>query len=361
MKLGVAKAKAARVAFVKRNLQIALPGALAGEPDQIARAVEPGDAGKAAARELERMTALPAAQIENAVVALDPGAADQQFDLLCGVAIVLDHVAVGFEIERVEQGAPPIRRQMAFEVGHRAQSPRADPPSLLGTLRLGAGSAPARAGRIPLVFLLILATPRTSFEHQKRRLPDQGNRRGAASLAKQRRSPDRSRPDGARRTRRSDGRLSTCCRWSRCANRFRMIAESSGSAGANNACRREVRNIRLSFQDGFGKRRTTIAARRAVGVRRAIAGDAPAPPHRVQRRQIHRAGRSSIVPRRAPVARSTTTSWRSPSGNASCRIRRFGAAVIASIRAPRGISIAVVRKGALGACPQAARATTCRR
>ena len=53
MKLGVAKAKAARVAFVKRNLKIAFPGALAGEPDQVARAVEPGDAGKAAACELE--------------------------------------------------------------------------------------------------------------------------------------------------------------------------------------------------------------------------------------------------------------------------------------------------------------------
>src|SRR5271170_1365543 len=53
MKLGVAKAKTAGVAFVKRNLKIGLPGALAGEPDQIARAVEPGDASKAAARKIE--------------------------------------------------------------------------------------------------------------------------------------------------------------------------------------------------------------------------------------------------------------------------------------------------------------------
>ena len=53
MKLGVAKAKAARVAFVKGNLKIALPGALSAESDQVARAVEPSDAGKAAARELE--------------------------------------------------------------------------------------------------------------------------------------------------------------------------------------------------------------------------------------------------------------------------------------------------------------------
>src|SRR5271155_573696 len=63
MKFGVAEAKPARVAFVKRNLKIGLPGALAGEPDQVARAVEPGDASKAAARKIERMAALTTAQI----------------------------------------------------------------------------------------------------------------------------------------------------------------------------------------------------------------------------------------------------------------------------------------------------------
>jgi len=60
---------------------------------------------------------------------------------------------------------------------------------------------------------------------------------------------------------------------------------------------------------------------------------------------IYGAVRSSIVPSRAPVAKSRTKSWRSPSGNTRSRIRRFEPAVIASIRAPRGISTAVGAKG----------------
>ena len=125
------------------------------------------------------MAALTAAQIEDSIVALDTGAADQQVDFLRGVAIVLDHIAVGFEIERVEQGPPPIRWEMAFEIGHRAQSPRADPSSVVSTLRLRAGW-PGRVGRIPLVFRFILEPP-NFFRASKKRLPDQGNRSEAAS------------------------------------------------------------------------------------------------------------------------------------------------------------------------------------
>ncbi len=197
MKLGVAQTKAPRVTLVKRDLQAALPGALAREPDQIARAVEPGNAGKAAPGEFERMTALAAAQVEDAVVALDPGAADQQVDLLRGVAVVLDHIAIGFEIERVEQRAPPIGWQVAFEVGDRAQGTRADSPALLDTFATAiGGSSIAGAGANGPHAAGLSAHPRhppVRRGHQKRRLPDPGNRRRAA-FSPTAATPDRNRP-----------------------------------------------------------------------------------------------------------------------------------------------------------------------
>src|SRR6516164_1826909 len=70
MELRVAETKAPGVAFMKRDLQVALFGALAGEADQIAGSIEPGDMRKSALRKLERMSTLPAAQIEDAIVAL---------------------------------------------------------------------------------------------------------------------------------------------------------------------------------------------------------------------------------------------------------------------------------------------------
>ncbi len=119
VKFAIAKPEAARVAFMEGDLQISLPGTLAGEADQIARAVEPGDALKAAARQFEGMPALAATQIEQAIVALKPGAADQEVDFLLGVAVVLDNIAIGFEIERIEQRTPPLRGQVPFEIGYR--------------------------------------------------------------------------------------------------------------------------------------------------------------------------------------------------------------------------------------------------
>ena len=53
MKVTIAEAKPPRIAFVKRDLQVALLGALAGEADKIAGAVEPGDIRKAPAGELQ--------------------------------------------------------------------------------------------------------------------------------------------------------------------------------------------------------------------------------------------------------------------------------------------------------------------
>src|SRR4051795_889459 len=87
MKVTVAEAKPPCVAFVKRDLEVALLGALAGQADQIAGAVEPCDIGKASVCELERMAPLTAAQIEDAVIALKPDTADQQVDFIGRIAV----------------------------------------------------------------------------------------------------------------------------------------------------------------------------------------------------------------------------------------------------------------------------------
>ena len=57
-------------------------------------------------------------------------------------------------------------------------------------------------------------------------------------------------------------------------------------------------------------------------------------------RQFHGGVCNSIVPRRAPVVRSMIRSCRPPSGSASASTRWSVPAVIASMRTPRGISIA---------------------
>ena len=180
IEFAVAEAKIARVAFVKRWLLLGLLGALAREADQIARAIEPSNALKTAPRQLERMAPLPAAQIENAMVRFQPGAGDQQIDFFDGVALVFEYVAVGFEIEGVEQRAPPIGRQMVFKVGNRTRCPGAVAPPLarLGTVQSGdadlsgpqGGGLPAHAPA-PLTFI------RTS----KKRLPISRNRQRTAS------------------------------------------------------------------------------------------------------------------------------------------------------------------------------------
>src|SRR5215469_16095856 len=138
MELRVAEAEAAGVAFVKRNRKVTELGALAGETDQITRAVETGNVRKAAPCQFERMTALSTAKIEDAVVALEPDAADQKIDFSGGIAIVLDHIPVGLEVKRIEQGAPPIGGQMTLEVRYRAQRPPTDAPIRLCVFQQGA-------------------------------------------------------------------------------------------------------------------------------------------------------------------------------------------------------------------------------
>src|SRR5215472_11366386 len=103
---------------------------------------------KAALRQLERMAALPAAQSEDTIVALQSDAADQEVDLVAGVAVIFDNIAIGFEIEGIEQRAPPIRGQMPLEVRDRPQRAGADAPVLLRVFRARAGAGRLRlAGR----------------------------------------------------------------------------------------------------------------------------------------------------------------------------------------------------------------------
>jgi hypothetical protein len=68
--------------------------------------------------------ALPAAQIEDPVRALQPGAPDQEIDFLLGIAVILDHIAVGFEVKRIEQGTPPFRGQVPLQIGNGAKRTR---------------------------------------------------------------------------------------------------------------------------------------------------------------------------------------------------------------------------------------------
>src|ERR1700680_1933666 len=95
------------------------------------------------------MTALPAAQVEDAVVALEPDAADQETDFISSIAIVFDNIAVGFEVEGVEQRAPPVRRQVTLEIRNRAQCSRAAASVLLRIVKTGivrAGAPRVRLG-----------------------------------------------------------------------------------------------------------------------------------------------------------------------------------------------------------------------
>jgi hypothetical protein len=95
---------------------------LAGEPDQVARAVDAHDVLEAAARQLDAVAALAAAQVEDGIVARDAGRCDDEVDLAARVVVVLDHVAVGFHVQRVEQLAPPLLGQMRLEIADGAKT-----------------------------------------------------------------------------------------------------------------------------------------------------------------------------------------------------------------------------------------------
>ena len=204
------------------------------------------------------MAPLTAAQVENAVVALEPDAADQQVDFIGRVAVVLDDVAVGFEVERVEQGAPPVGRQVTFEIGDRAQRTGADAPVRLGIVEIRAGRAgvgqvslggrPRTVGFLPHVDL-----PRLSG-NQKSGFPLRGTAEQECLVGWH--QQHRSRPLA---------RAGVGIRWSvasverayvngRAGQRRRGAhgrSKTSFSGLANSGSRREVRNKCLSFQGGI--------------------------------------------------------------------------------------------------------------
>ena len=343
VKVTVAEAKPPRIAFVKRDLQVALLGALAGQADQIAGAIEPGDIGKAAAGELERMAPLTAAQIEDAVVALEPDAADQQVDFIGRIAVVLDDVAVGFEVEGVEQGAPPVGRQVTFEIRDRTQSSRADAPVRLGMVeiragRAGVGQVSLGGGPRTVGFLPHIDLPRLSG-NQKSGFPLKGEPPSKNVLS------GGSNGIGAGRWRdlewASGGQWPA---WKGLRERScRPAAARSAWSLKNSVPAWRTAEVGEKFGINASAFKAAFSARRNYSGRAAIRPvwdiTAASDPRTKAESRLHGTGCNSIVPRRTPFARSMTTSCLPPSGSASARISRSGPAVIASMRAPRGMSI----------------------
>src|SRR6185312_13068372 len=87
VKAAFGHAEPARIAFMEGSGEAALARPLARQPHEIARAVDAGDLLEAAPGEFESMPALAAAEVEDAVVGLEPDAAHQQVDLLHRVAV----------------------------------------------------------------------------------------------------------------------------------------------------------------------------------------------------------------------------------------------------------------------------------
>jgi hypothetical protein len=71
------------------------------------------------------MTPLAAAEVEYAVVRRKIDAGDHRVDIRLGVCRVLEDVAIGFEIEIIEDLMPPVGPDMALKVGDRADRTRA--------------------------------------------------------------------------------------------------------------------------------------------------------------------------------------------------------------------------------------------
>lgn len=124
-----------------------------------------------------------------------------------------------------------------------------------------------------------------------------------------------------------------------------------GSAGANNTKREEVRQNWHGFQgDILAEFEFSVRGLRSCNPSGsgALLTIAQMPNCKVQG-----AACKSIVPSLMPVDKSMIRSCRPPSGRASASISRSVPAVIASIRAPRGMSIAAAAscRPALGGGP----------
>src|SRR5690606_18820736 len=111
-----------RVTFLEDDLKAFTLGTLARKADEIAGPVDTSDIPEAAPGQLQAMTALPAAQVEDRAVRVDRGGRHDEVDLAPGVLDVLDDVAVGLHVEGIEELAPPLLREMRLEIGDGAQA-----------------------------------------------------------------------------------------------------------------------------------------------------------------------------------------------------------------------------------------------
>ena len=113
------QARVAGVAFLEQHLQALALGALLGEPHQVARAVEAHHMLEAAPGQLQAVPALAAAQVKDMAVRLHRRRRDDEVHLAARVLQVLDHVAVGLDVEGVEELAPPLLGKVRLQVGNR--------------------------------------------------------------------------------------------------------------------------------------------------------------------------------------------------------------------------------------------------
>src|SRR5260221_5823046 len=89
------------------------------------RQVDAGHAAEPAARQFDGMAPLAAAEVEYAVVRRKIDAGDHRVDIRLGVRRVLEDVAIGLEIEIIEDLMPPVGPDMALKVADRAERARA--------------------------------------------------------------------------------------------------------------------------------------------------------------------------------------------------------------------------------------------
>ena len=118
---GVGGGKRAGVALEEIDGEACGAGAAARELDEVVRAVEAGEVAEAAAGEFETVAALTAAQVEHAGAGLEAGGGEEEVDVGGGVGGVFHDVAVSLDVGGVEERAPPVGGEMAFEVGNGAE------------------------------------------------------------------------------------------------------------------------------------------------------------------------------------------------------------------------------------------------
>ena len=102
VKKPVFKPELSRVPLPEIHRQLLLPGPLAGQPDQIAGAVNPGNIQEFSSGQFQAVPPLTAAEVKNIVIFLQAGNPDNQVHVRPGILLVLDHIPVGFNVSGVE-------------------------------------------------------------------------------------------------------------------------------------------------------------------------------------------------------------------------------------------------------------------